>query len=58
MLAVGGAEDKIKPELYDEESRRWFRLPHAMAKPRDGVRRSSAGLVSVPATALQLTLSI
>jgi hypothetical protein len=58
VLAVGGAEDKIKPELYDEESRRWFRLPHAMAKPRDGVRRSSAGLVSVPATALQLTLSI
>jgi hypothetical protein len=44
LLAVGGT---TRPELYDEESRRWFRLPHTMVEPRSG-----GGLVSVPASAL------
>jgi hypothetical protein len=45
VLAVGGT---TRPELYDEECRRWFRLPHAMVEPRSG-----GGLaVSVPASAL------
>jgi hypothetical protein len=35
------------PELFDEESRRWLTLPHAMVEPR-----KATGLVSVPAAAL------
>ena len=46
-LGVGG--DDNPNELYDEESGRWFKLPHAMVKPRH-----STGLVSVPAAALAL----
>ena len=46
LLAVGGASE-IPPELYDEQTRRWLKLPHAMVEPRDG-----AGLVSVPVAAL------
>jgi hypothetical protein len=47
MLVVSVDEDDDPNELYDEESGRWFRLPHAMVKPRYG-----AGLASVPAGAL------
>jgi hypothetical protein len=43
LLAVG----VNPPELYDEESRRWLTLPHAMVEPR-----KATGLVSVPAAAL------
>jgi hypothetical protein len=46
VLAMGGASH-IPPELYDEQTRRWLKLPHAMVEPRDG-----AGLVSVPVAAL------
>ena len=42
LLVVGS-----KPELYDEASGRWLKLPHAMAEKRQG-----GGLVSVPAAAL------
>jgi hypothetical protein len=42
MLVVSVDEDDDPNELYDEESGRWFRLPHAMVKPRYGV-----GLASV-----------
>eukprot|EP01046_Picozoa_sp_COSAG06_P054395 COSAG06_NODE_9677_length_1846_cov_1.724671_1_plen_482_part_10 len=44
LLAVGGVHT---PELYDEESGRWFTLPHAMEQ-----RRQGTGLVSVPAAVL------
>eukprot|EP01043_Picozoa_sp_COSAG02_P043907 COSAG02_NODE_3865_length_6124_cov_27.767303_7_plen_272_part_00 len=47
MLLVSVDEDDQQNELYDEESGRWFQLPHVMVKPRYG-----AGLVSVPAGAL------
>ena len=46
VLAMGGVPE-IPPELYDEQTRRWLKLPHAMVEPRDG-----AGLVSVPVAAL------
>ena len=48
LLVVGGAQnDKDAPnELYDEESGRWFELPHPMAQPR-----SVARVVSLPAGA-------
>ena len=49
LLAVGGT---TRAELYDEESRRWFRLPHAMVEQRSGV-----GLASVPAAALAATVA-
>jgi hypothetical protein len=47
LLAVAEAEDYGPNELYDEQSGRWFQLPHAMVQPRDGT-----GLVSVPESAL------
>jgi hypothetical protein len=47
LLAVAEAEDYGRNELYDEQSGRWFQLPHAMVQPRDGT-----GLVSAPASAL------
>jgi hypothetical protein len=47
LVAVGVGGDGNPNELYDEGSGRWFKLPHAMVKPRH-----SAGLVSVPAAAL------
>ena len=37
-------------ELFEEESKRWLELLHAMAAMRDG----SAGVVSVPAFALSM----
>ena len=43
LIVMGGTN----AELYDEESRRWVMLPHAMAEPRSG-----PGLVSMPAAAL------
>eukprot|EP01046_Picozoa_sp_COSAG06_P077526 COSAG06_NODE_25287_length_640_cov_1.585952_1_plen_199_part_10 len=43
LLAVGANP----PELYEEESGRWLRLPHATAEQRHGT-----GLVPVPAAAL------
>jgi hypothetical protein len=46
VLAIGGAPE-ILPELYDEHTRRWLTLPHAMVESRDG-----AGLVSTPVAAL------
>jgi hypothetical protein len=49
-VVLVGSDNMNKPnELYDEESGRWFQLPHAMVQPRCG-----AGLVSVPAAALKL----
>jgi hypothetical protein len=47
MLLVSVDEDDQQNELYDEESGRWYQLPHVMVKPRRG-----AGLASVPAAAL------
>jgi hypothetical protein len=50
-LAVAGgllAGGVTTPQLYDEESGRWFTLPRAMVEPG----RKGAGLVSVPAAAL------
>ena len=49
MLLVSSSvdEDDQPNELYDEESDLWFRLPHAMVKPRRW-----AGLAFVPAGAL------
>ena len=47
LVAVGVGGDGNPNELYDEGSGRWFKLPHAMVKPRH-----STGLVSVPAAAL------
>ena len=47
VLAVGGG---VPPELYDEQTRRWLKLPDAMVEPRDG-----AGLVSVPVAALPVS---
>ena len=45
---VGGAHGPGVPnELFDEESGRWFALPHAMAQPR-----ASVSAVSLPASAL------
>ena len=46
LLAVGGNED-VPNELFDEETGRWFELPHPMADPR-----YSTSLVSLPAAAL------
>ena len=50
LLAVSVAEDHDRNELYDEESGRWFALPHAMVQPRE-----ATGLASVPAAALSPT---
>ena len=50
IVAVAGgllAVAVTPPELFDEESRRWLTLPHAMVEPR-----KATGLVSVPAAAL------
>jgi hypothetical protein len=47
MLLVSVDEDRDPNELYDEDSGRWFQLPHAMVQSRDGT-----GLVSVLASAL------
>jgi hypothetical protein len=46
-LVVVSVDDGGPNELYDEESGRWFQLPHAMVQPRKG-----AGLALVPAAAL------
>jgi hypothetical protein len=40
-------------EMYDEESGRWFTLPHAMVE-----QRNSTGLASVPAAALAATAAV
>ena len=51
LLAIGGnmapSQSDSPNELYDEESGRWFDLPHPMAEPRD-----STVAVSLPAAAL------
>eukprot|EP01045_Picozoa_sp_COSAG04_P000873 COSAG04_NODE_25_length_37336_cov_18.966941_17_plen_534_part_00 len=48
FVVVGGAHGPGVPnELFDEESGRWFVLPHAMAQPR-----ASLSAVSLPASAL------
>eukprot|EP01045_Picozoa_sp_COSAG04_P018819 COSAG04_NODE_1771_length_5618_cov_50.466932_2_plen_75_part_00 len=47
MLAVGGLVDGQPNELYDEESNRWFELPHPMVQPR-----YCTSLVSLPAAVL------
>ena len=39
--------DKVCNELYDEESERWFQLPHPMVHAREG-----AGLALVPVAAM------
>ena len=44
--AVSGRRDDEPDELFDEESGRWFELPHPMAQPR-----SVARVVSLPAGA-------
>ena len=50
LIVVGGMNGPggNGPELYDEESGRWIRLPDTMAEPREG----ALVLVSVPAVAL------
>eukprot|EP01046_Picozoa_sp_COSAG06_P018192 COSAG06_NODE_1258_length_10078_cov_2.895280_2_plen_504_part_00 len=45
LIVVGGA---TVPEMYDEESGRWFTLPHAMVQ-----QRKATGLVPVAAAALK-----
>jgi hypothetical protein len=50
MLLVSVDEDRDPNELYDEDSGRWFQLPHAMVEPRDTI-----GLVSVPVAALTVS---
>ena len=45
LIVVGG---NAAPELYDEESGRWFTLPHAMVQ-----QRRATGLVPVAAAALK-----
>eukprot|EP01046_Picozoa_sp_COSAG06_P023054 COSAG06_NODE_1815_length_8303_cov_3.031936_7_plen_99_part_00 len=47
MLLVSVNADDQPNELYDEESGRWFQLPHAMVEPRRCI-----GLASVHAAAL------
>jgi N-acetylneuraminic acid mutarotase len=46
LIVVGG---EAAPELYEEESGRWFTLPHAMVQ-----QRKATGLVPVAAAALGL----
>jgi N-acetylneuraminic acid mutarotase len=46
-LVVVSVDDGGPNELHDEESGRWFQLPHAMVQPRQGT-----GLALVPAAAL------
>ena len=48
LLALGSTEDSAPNELFDEESNRWFALPHPMVEPRKG----SARVVPMPAQAL------
>ena len=64
MVAIGGTgghgavttalweeeeeEEEAAAELFDEESGRWFELPHAMATSRSAIAR----MVSVPVSAL------
>jgi N-acetylneuraminic acid mutarotase len=45
LIVVGGGTVR---ELYDEESGRWFTLPHAMVQ-----QRKATGLASMPAAALK-----
>lgn len=47
LLAVGAPLHNSCNELYDEESGRWFSLPHPMSEPR-----VSTNLVLMPAAAL------
>ena len=46
LVAIGGT-DNAHNELYDEESGRWFALPHPMAEPR-----TTTTAVALPAAAL------
>ena len=48
-LVIVSEDASDRNELYDEESGRWFALPHAMVQSRQ-----AAGLVSVPVAALTL----
>jgi hypothetical protein len=48
-LVIVSEDATDRNELYDEESGRWFALPHAMVQSRQ-----AAGLVSVPVAALTL----
>ena len=53
LVVVGATEDDEPNELYDEQSGRWFELPHAMVEPRFGT-----GLVLLPAAALVATAAV
>jgi hypothetical protein len=60
-LVVAGVQQSVQTsarllhpnEMYDEESGRWFTLPHAMVE-----QRNSTGLASVPAAALAATAAV
>ena len=49
LIAIGGT-DNAHNELYDEESGRWFELPHPMAE-----HRRYAGAASLPPAAAAAT---
>ena len=49
VVGCSGGEHPFVPcELFDEESNRWYELPHGMVEPRVAAR-----VVSIPADALR-----